>query len=101
MLALTPENTNNATCFMLSFPSRKDNCRKNCQNRDTIKGRTQSTSAILLVVKLIFCISFVVFYNACQETNDKTWSELDCNPVEVYLFASVQAPSLVITTDEG
>ena len=81
----------------VSFQSRKDNCQK----KDIIKGRTQSTSAILLVVKLIFCISFVVFYNACQETNDKTWSELDCNPNEVYLFASVHAPSLVITTDEG
>ena len=81
----------------VSFQSRKDNCEK----KDIIKGRTQSTSAVLFVAKLKFCISFVVFYNACQETNDKTWSELDCNPVEVYLFASVHAPSLVITTDEG
>ena len=42
---------------------------------------------------------------ACQRTNDKTWSELDCNPCEVYLFASVHcagpAPSLVITTYDG
>ena len=66
MLALTPENNNEAR-FTLSFQSRKDNCQK----KDIIKGRAQSTSAILLVVKLIFCISFVVFYNACQETNDK------------------------------